>query len=128
MRDVDAAEDWLDSWVASVNTRAATTAELARQVASLTARASSDDGLITVTVGSTGQVENLELDERVHRIPGPDLAREILQVMRTAQQRLSAQVAEQVRQTVGADTETGRAVIDSFDQRFPAPQEPDDDR
>ncbi|MGK5683095.1 YbaB/EbfC family nucleoid-associated protein [Actinoplanes sp. URMC 104] len=128
MRDVDAAEDWLDSWVAGVDAHASRTAQLARQVAALTARASSDDGSITVTVGSSGQVEDLAFDDRVQRLPGPELARRTLAVMRAAQQRLSAQVAEQVQQTVGADTETGRAVIGSFEQRFPAAQEPGDER
>ena len=33
---------------------------------------------------------------------------------------------EQVRETVGEDTETGRAVLHSFDSRFPAVPEDDD--
>ena len=40
-------------------------------------------------------------------------------MIRHAQADLSRRVAEQVRDTVGADTETGRAVIHSFDTRFP---------
>lgn len=128
MRDVDAAEDWLDSWVAGVNAQAGRATELARQVAALTARATSEDGSIAVTVGSNGQVEELHLDDRVQRLPGRELSRRILTVMRTAQQRLAAQVAEQVRDTVGADTETGRAVVNSYEQRFPAPPEAPDER
>ena len=41
--------------------------------------------------------------------------------MRRAQAVLSAKVAEQVQATVGADGEAGRAVIDSFEARFPVP-------
>ena len=126
MRDIDAAEDWLDSWVAGVDAQAARTAELARQVSALTATARSDDESITVTVGSNGQVEDLELDDRVHRLSGRDLSRQILAVMRTAQRRLSEQVAAEVQRTVGTDTETGRAVIDAFDRRFPEPEAPDE--
>lgn len=128
MRDADAAEDWLDSWVAGVNAQASRATELARQVAALTARATSEDGSIAVTVGSNGQVEELDLDDRVQRLPGRELSRRILTVMRTAQQRLAAEVAEQVRDTVGADTETGRAVVNSYEQRFPAPPEAADER
>jgi DNA-binding protein YbaB len=124
MRDIDAAEDWLDSWVAGVDAQAARAAELARQVSALTATARSDDESITVTVGSNGQVEDLELDDRVHRLSGRDLSRQILAVMRTAQHRLSGQVAAEVQRTVGTDTETGRAVIDAFDRRFPEPEAP----
>ena len=128
MRDVDEAEDWLDSWVAGVNARAARTADLARQVSALTGRARNTDGSITVTVGSNGQVEDLQLDDRVQRLPGRELAQQILAVMRAAQRQLAERVAGQVERTPGADTPTGRAVVDAFDRRFPAPPETTNDR
>jgi hypothetical protein len=118
--DIDAAEDWLDDWTAGVSAQAERAAALARRVAALTGSAESPDGSIKVTVGSTGQVEMLELDDRVHQVRGPELARRIMAVMRDAQAGLAGQVAVQVEQTVGSDTETGRAVIHSFETRFPA--------
>lgn len=118
MDGVDAAEDWLDSWVAQVNTQAGRTVELARRVAELTAVADGRDGAIQVTVGSAGQMERLDLDDRVHELSGPRLAKEIISVMRRAQAALAGRVAEEVEATVGADTETGRAVLHSFDTRF----------
>jgi DNA-binding protein YbaB len=121
MQDIDAAEDWLGSWTASVNAQAERAAELSRRVASLTGTAESSDGSIKVTVGSSGQVERLELDNRVQRLPGEELARQLMSVMRKAQAKLSTQVTSEVQATVGADTETGRAVIHSFDSRFPQP-------
>ncbi|WP_328459362.1 YbaB/EbfC family nucleoid-associated protein [Actinoplanes sp. NBC_00393] len=116
MRDIDAAEDWLDTWTAGVNDRAARAAQLARRVSDLTARARSHDGSITVVVGANGQVLDLELDDRLR-----ELSRQILRVMREAQHRLNDQVARQVEETVGADSETGRAVLDAFARRFPEP-------
>ncbi|MEU4161165.1 YbaB/EbfC family nucleoid-associated protein [Actinoplanes sp. NPDC026670] len=123
VNDVDAAEEWLDSWASQVDARAQRAVELSRRVASLTGVADGQDGAIRVRVGSSGQVESLELDDRVQEISGPRLAREIMAVIRRAQAELSARVAEQVRATVGADSEAGRAVIDSFETRFPAPGE-----
>jgi len=117
--DIGAAEDWLDSWTASVNAQAERAAQLSRRVASLTGVAESPDGIIKVTVGSSGQVEKLDLDDRVQRLRGEELSRQIMSVMRKAQASLSAQVATEVQATVGADTETGRAVIHSFESRFP---------
>jgi hypothetical protein len=119
VNDVDAAEQWLDSWVSQVDAQAQQAVELSRRVAELIGSAEGRDGAIRVTVGSAGQVEVLELDDRVHELSGPQLAREILAVMRRAQAVLSAEVVEQVRATVGADSEAGRAVIGSFDGRFP---------
>jgi hypothetical protein len=111
--DVDAAEDWLDNWAAGVSAQAERAATLSRRVAALTGSAESPDGSIRVTVGSSGQLEKLELDDR-------ELARRILAVMRRAQASLAEKVTAEVRDTVGADSETGRAVIHSFETRFPA--------
>lgn len=126
MNDIDAAEEWLDSWVGQVNAQAQRSVELSRRVAALTGSAQSRDGAIRVTVGSAGQVERLELDDRVRELSGLRLAQEIMSVMRRAQTALSGQVAEQVRETVGQDSETGRAVLHSFDSRFPASSDEDD--
>ena len=71
MSDIDAAEEWLDAWVGQVNAQAARSVELSRRVAALTGSAEGRDGAIRVTVGSAGQVERLELDDRVHELSGP---------------------------------------------------------
>ncbi|SNY69380.1 YbaB/EbfC family nucleoid-associated protein [Paractinoplanes atraurantiacus] len=125
MSDVDAAEEWLDSWVASVDERAATAVELSRRVAALTGESRSRDGLLGVTVGSAGQLTALHIDDRARQRTGSELSREIMALVRRAQERLSSQVADQVRETVGADTETGRAVIHSYAERFPETGEDD---
>ncbi|GAA2698764.1 YbaB/EbfC family nucleoid-associated protein [Actinoplanes palleronii] len=118
MDDIDAAEDWLDSWAGQVNTQAARGVELSRRVAALTGSAEGHGGAIRVVVGSGGQLARLELDDRVHELSGPRLAEEIMTVTRCAQAALARLVAEQVRATVGVDSETGQAVIDSFESRF----------
>jgi len=125
-QDIDAAEEWLDSWVSGVNAQAERAVTLSRRVARLTGSAESRDGSIKVTVGSSGQVETLDLDDRVQQLRGAELSRQILAVMRRAQADLSGQVTAQVRETVGADTETGRAVIHSFEARFPSPDSDDE--
>jgi hypothetical protein len=57
---------------------------------------------------------------------GSDLAAEIMATMRRAQRRLTELVAEAARETVGVDSETGRAVLAGFERRFPASTEDDD--
>jgi hypothetical protein len=123
MTDIDAAEDWLDHWTAGVSAQAERAATLSRRVAALTGRATSDDDSIRVTVGSSGQLESLDLDDRATDLRGEELSRRILAVMRQAQSHLATRVAAEVEETVGSDTETGRAVIHSFTTRFPAPPE-----
>jgi hypothetical protein len=109
---IDIAEAWLDSWAAGVSAQAERAAVLSRRVAALTGSAESPDGSIRVTVGSSGRIESLELADRA-------LAGQIRAVLSRAQASLAGRVASEVERTVGADTETGRAVIHSFETRFP---------
>ncbi|WP_089295504.1 YbaB/EbfC family nucleoid-associated protein [Actinoplanes regularis] len=102
-------------------------AALADRVATLRASAAGADGAVLVTVASSGNVTALELDERSLGLGAPGLATEILRTIRRAQSALADQVADAVEETVGTETETGRAVLDGFTQRFPAtagPAEP----
>jgi DNA-binding protein YbaB len=94
--------------------------DLADRIASLRASATGDDGVVTVTVAGDGVVTGLRLDDRVQRFTGATLSAEILRTMRRAQAALADQVAEAVDEELGAATEAGKAVLDSFSQRFPA--------
>ncbi|RZU52256.1 YbaB/EbfC DNA-binding family protein [Krasilnikovia cinnamomea] len=96
---------------------------LADQVTTLTASAVGHDGAIRVTVAGSGAVTALELDDRVQRLSGADLAAQIMATVQRAQSALVERVAEAVAQTVGADTETGRVVLASFARRFAAAPE-----
>jgi hypothetical protein len=107
------------SWSAQVSGHTEAAAALADRVASLTSAAAGADGRVRVTVASSGILTGLEVDEDVP-VSGPALATEILRTMRVAQAGLAGRVAEAVDETVGADTETGKAVLDSFMSRFPA--------
>jgi hypothetical protein len=117
MRDIDAADEWLSSWTARIDAQAARAAQLAQRVADLSAQARGHCAV--VTVGANGQVVGLSLDERVYELSTHEISEEILTVMRSAQQALVEMVALEVHDTVGADSETGRAVVDGFTRRFP---------
>jgi DNA-binding protein YbaB len=125
VRDIDAADEWLEAWTERAGAQAARAAQLAQRVAGLTARAENREGSVVVTVGAAGQVEDLELDDQMYDMSPPELSRSILAVMRSAQQRLTEQVAVQVRETVGLDSPTGQAVVDGFTRRFPSGGVPD---
>jgi hypothetical protein len=111
-RNVEASADPMRSWIDQVSGPTDAAAALADRVASLTSSAERADGGIRVTVAGSGNLIGLEL-------PTPGLAEEILRTMRQAQAGLTDRVAEAVAETVGADSETGRTVLNSFAQRFP---------
>ncbi|BBH66292.1 hypothetical protein ACTI_29770 [Actinoplanes sp. OR16] len=98
-------------------------AALADRVATLRASAGGAGGAISVTVSSSGNVTGLELADEALALGGSDLAVEILRTIRRAQSGLADQVEAAIAATVGAETETGKAVLDSFTQRFPVEAE-----
>jgi len=119
-RDLDDAQQWVDSWSEQISARARAAAELADRVSGIRATAASVDGSVKATVSASGVLTDLDLDDRVQRLAGADLARLILTTIGRAQAQLTGQVADVVRDTVGSDSETGRATVDSYAQRFPA--------
>jgi hypothetical protein len=116
--DRDADDAWVRARDGHAADRTDAAAVLADRVAGMTAHASGADDTVRVTVGSTGTITDLALDEAVRKLPAARLAQEILTVMRRAQARLSEQVATAVAETVGGDSATGRAVLDTFASRF----------
>jgi DNA-binding protein YbaB len=117
--DLDAAERRVDDWQAGFEQRAAQARELAGRLAQLTVSAHSDDGLVTVTVGGGGALTGLELAEGVRRQPAAETARQILATLAAAQAELTAQATVITGETVGAESETGKAVIASLARRQP---------
>ncbi|GGN30991.1 hypothetical protein FHR83_004417 [Actinoplanes campanulatus] len=74
---------WQDLWLGTATACTDRTAETA-------GRAKNRDGSISITVGSGGQLLSLDLDDRVRDLTGPQLAREILMVMRCAHAHIPA--------------------------------------
>jgi hypothetical protein len=97
---------------------------LADRLAALSASATGVDGAVRVTVAGSGVVTGLTLDDRVQRLTGASLSAEILRTIERAQATLAEQVAAAVDETVGAGTETGRAVLGALTRRVPAATEP----
>ena len=123
--DLDAAERWVDNWQSGIAERAAQASALAQRLTSLTATARSRDGLVEVSVGSSGTVTDLRLDDRIQRQPAAATARLILATMRAAQAQLTRHVSEVAAETVGLDSQTGQAVVASYAARFPDPVDSD---
>jgi DNA-binding protein YbaB len=110
----------IDEWERGFADRAAQAKALAERTAGLSARAQEADGLVEVTVGPNGQVTSLRLDEEIRRQPASSTARQIMAAIRAAQSDLVRQYGEVTAQTVGADSETGRAVLAGLKGRLAA--------
>ncbi|GGM51603.1 hypothetical protein GCM10011608_40640 [Micromonospora sonchi] len=120
----DAAEEWTHAWAASVSERAEQAQAMSQRIAQLSVSATGADGAVRVTVAGSGVVTDLRVGDRLSSWSGARVAAEIMTTMRRAQGRLAGAVAEIAAQTVGAGSETARAVVTSYAERFP---EVDDD-
>ncbi|WP_433301302.1 YbaB/EbfC family nucleoid-associated protein [Actinoplanes sp. CA-030573] len=96
---------------------------LADRLAALSASATGDDGVVTVTVAGAGVVTGLRLDDGARRLSGATLSDEILRTMRKAQATLAERLAAAVDETDGAEREAGRVLLDTLTRQ--AAGEPD---
>ncbi|HZM83681.1 MAG TPA: YbaB/EbfC family nucleoid-associated protein [Candidatus Limnocylindrales bacterium] len=123
---LDASEQWLAEWSASIDERASQAQKLANKVATLSASHRSADGEVAITVSASGQVVDLKFSERIRDRSPDELARLVMATIRQAQARLTQLARQAAEETVGADSATGEAVVASFSRQFP--QQPEDDR
>jgi hypothetical protein len=113
-RELYEAERWIDNWQIAIEARAGRARELSSRLAQLTRTARSPDGLVTVTVGGTGDLTGLELGEGIRRRPAATTARDILATLDAARAALTEAVAVETKATIGADSAPGRAVIEAY--------------
>ena len=118
-------EQELERWAAGVTAKAERYQEMQRQVTGVTGSATSRDGVVTVVVDSGGAVTDIRFTDGIRNHTGDALSRLVSETMRTAQSRITDQVAEIMRTTVGDDPATVEAVVSNYRQRFPEP-EPED--
>lgn len=113
-RDPDAAENAVDAWQEGFEERARSARELAGRMATLSVTARSSDRLVEVTVGRSGELTGLRLDEKTRQHSAAATAQAILATVAGARAALADKVTAIVDETVGADTAAGRAILDSY--------------
>lgn len=118
---VESGVDRLRSWLVGVSRQAEAAVALSDRVAALTSTGEALGGAVRVRVDSAGRLMGLELDESVSRVPPARLAEAVVQAVAAAQHGLNPLVAQVVAETVGVDSPTGQAVVDSFATQYPNP-------
>jgi DNA-binding protein YbaB len=107
-------ERQLDNWEASLAERAERARTMAQRLAALTAKVRDRDGLVEVTLGATGTLTDLVLDERVRHQAAQTTSQRVLAAVRAAQADLAQQAAAVTAEVYGADSPTGSAILDSY--------------
>lgn len=102
---------------------AAATRDMAARMQTLTATASDANGLATVTVDSGGGLVAAEFSARIQRTAPDAVSRALMEALAEAKRRIVEATQVVVAETVGADSDTGRAVTQSLHDRLAAPEE-----
>ncbi|GID26293.1 YbaB/EbfC family nucleoid-associated protein [Paractinoplanes brasiliensis] len=121
---LDSALARIDDWERSIADRAERARALALRTSDLSATARSRDGLVEVTVGAEGQLLQLRLDERTRQQSSATTANSIMETLQAAKDQLLREFEEATAETVGPDSETGRALTEALRRRLGPPAEP----
>ena len=117
----------IEQWEHGFEERAARARALAERMSGLSATAHAGDGIVEVTVGSAGQITGLRLDEEIRRQPAAVTTRQILAAIGAAKASLARDFARVAAETVGLESVTGQAVMNSLNARLGLSERPDDD-
>jgi DNA-binding protein YbaB len=94
------------------------TKDMAEQLGALRVVATDENETAEATVDSTGSLVDLRLSGRVLNQHPADTARMIMEAVQAAKTQLAEQTREIVAGTIGADSESGKAVLAGLDKRL----------
>ncbi|THV30170.1 YbaB/EbfC family nucleoid-associated protein [Glycomyces paridis] len=119
--DIASVRERLDGLQADARRRAEETQQLAQRLESISATASDDARVVTVTVDSAGHVTDLVFSDRVRGRQPDWLGQTVMAVIKAARAKLAEQTREIVEDTVGGESSTGRAVLSRYADDEAAP-------
>lgn len=115
------ADDWLDEWKQNTARRLEESQMMVARMEKLKATVTSTDGKVTVTVNAHGIVTDLKLREDVKGDNAERTQATIMSTMAKARNELGKTAAQVVKDTVGHDSETGKAIMAGFRKRLHKP-------
>ena len=107
--DPEGAREQLEAWRGRIDRLATDTKAMSDQLQQLRVTATDRDGIVEVTVDSSGSLIDLKL-QRVARISGEDLARTIMDTVREAKRKVAARSQEVIESTLGTDSPAAQGI------------------
>lgn len=112
------AQSWLDDWSRRARQRLHETQEMAEKLEKLKVTATNPDGTVKVTVDSHGTVVDLVLRDSITSLPADRISTEIMATMRRARNAVGKGAYRIVKDSVGLESETGKAIMAGFRKRL----------
>jgi DNA-binding protein YbaB len=111
----------LAAWKGRIDRLAADTKSMSDRLQELRSTASDDNGLVVVTVDSTGVLVGLELTQRIQRVAPDVVARAIMSTIGEAKRKIAASSREIIEETVGTESEAARAIAARVEHQLRGP-------
>lgn len=116
--DPDGAREHLAAWKGRIDKMARDTEAMRQQLQDLRVTASDPNGLVEVSVDSTGTLVGLRLTERISRVAPDVVAQTIMTTLGKARNMLADQSKEIIADTVGTESAAARAIAESVDRHL----------
>jgi DNA-binding protein YbaB len=113
----------VDQWVARAKAKAARYQAMQAAVGQVSVTESSQDGVVTVTVDSAGNVTDLRITDQVKEMSGARVSSAVLATLRRAQSRLPERLGEVMAAIIGDDQRTMDTIVGNYRSKFPEPPE-----
>ena len=124
--DPDASREYLRSWKDRIDRTAARTQAMSEQLDQLRTTARDGNGLVEVTIDSSGVLMDLRLTDRIHRYAPDAVARAVMAALREARVKAAERSREIAVETMGPDSLAARTISDRMQQLLERPDSGDD--
>jgi DNA-binding protein YbaB len=125
--DPGGAKERMQAWKGKIDQLAADTKAMSDRFQALETTARDRDGMVIVTVDSSGSVVNLQLTQQIEGVEPQVLARAIMSTIKAAKARLADQTQEIIEDTLGTESPAARAISESVSRQLRGPDDDDDD-
>ncbi|MFI5890789.1 YbaB/EbfC family nucleoid-associated protein [Actinoplanes sp. NPDC051513] len=116
--DPDAADTYLQGWKARIDRMAADTKAMSDRLADLRVTASDDDGLVEVTIDSTGVLLDVRFHQRIQRAAPEAVSRALMSALRAARLKAADHTREIITETVGSESVAARTIAERVERQL----------
>lgn len=125
MRELSDIERMVDDFERNATERAAKFEQMRQQVEQISITESAASGAVSVTVGNNGIPTDVRMTEAVRGMSPGEIAGAVMSAMRRAQGKYPERLQQITAATVGDDA-AGRHIVDTAQDQFPPPPEPEE--
>ncbi|MFC3382774.1 YbaB/EbfC family nucleoid-associated protein [Couchioplanes azureus] len=119
--DPDGATEYLKRWKGRIDQMAADTQAMSDRLGQLRVSADDGDGLVEVTIDSTGMLIDVQFAQRIQRVAPDVVSRAVLRAMQQAKLKAAQRSQQIIAETMGPDSVAARAIAERVTQQLQPP-------